>query len=189
MIPAENLSAYGYNRLVLENWVEAHIPNHLIVHLPAIYGDHLKKNFLYDYIHVIPGLLTLAKFRELSRKTPELADYYKDRQDGFMKCRTLTESETAHLKALFRSLGFSALNFTDSRSVYPFYWLRHLWVDFSIARQNGLSRINLVTPPLSAAEVHEALSGKSFDNPLPKPPSPTICAANTAPSMEAGTAI
>ena len=166
----KDLTAYGANRLVLEKWVEENIPNSMIVHLPAIYGDYLKKNFLYDYIHVIPGLLTESKLQELSPKAPELRDFYLPRGDGFYKCRELTEEERGHLKTVFRALGFSALNFTDSRSVYQFYWLKHLWEHLEIARSNHLRRINLVTPPLSVRQVFKALSGRDFENQLQKAP-------------------
>ena len=61
----EDLSAYGKYRLYLEQWVEENVNDHLIVRLPAIYGIHMKKNFIYDYIHVIPAMLNQAKY-ELS---------------------------------------------------------------------------------------------------------------------------
>ena len=36
--PAENLPAYGKNRLQLEQWVREDFPDALIVRLPALYG-------------------------------------------------------------------------------------------------------------------------------------------------------
>ena len=56
VIRTEDLSAYGKNRRYLEQWVEENVKDHLIVRLPAIYGIHMKKNFIYDYIHVIPAM-------------------------------------------------------------------------------------------------------------------------------------
>ena len=38
--------------------------------LPAIYGIHMKKNFIYDYIHVTPAMLNQAKYEELKEKDP-----------------------------------------------------------------------------------------------------------------------
>ena len=44
----EGLSAYGKNRLLLEEWVRSDWPDALIVRLPALYGRGIKKNFLYE---------------------------------------------------------------------------------------------------------------------------------------------
>ena len=169
-IKAENLSAYGANRLYLEQWVEQNIENSLIVRLPAIYGKNLKKNFLYDYIHVIPSLLTEAKLKELLPSAPRLEEYYVPQGNGFCKCRELDAAERRMLKELFQTLGFSALNFTDSRSEYQFYALKNLWGHIEIARANHLKRLNITTPPLSVAEVYRRLSGKEFTNILSRPP-------------------
>jgi hypothetical protein len=53
----------------LKKWVEENYNEHLIVRLPAIYGENLKKNFIYDYINYIPAMLTEEKYSELSKKT------------------------------------------------------------------------------------------------------------------------
>ena len=164
------LSAYGINRLALEQWVREHVPDSLILHLPAIYGKGLKKNSLYDYIHRIPAMLTEAKLSELAAKAPVLGEYYLPQNNGFAKCRPLGEEEEKTLRALFLRLGFSALNFTDSRSVYQFYALKDLWGHIETARARGLRALNLATPPLSAAEVYRSLTGEDFFNELAKPP-------------------
>lgn len=41
--PAENLPAYGKNRLQLEQWVREDFPDALIVRLPALYGIGIKR--------------------------------------------------------------------------------------------------------------------------------------------------
>ena len=169
-ISSDDLSAYGANRLALEQWVGENIPGSLIIRLPAIYGKGLKKNFLYDYIHVIPAMLTGEKLNELSAKAPELSEYYIDQGTGFYKCTHLSADEEASLKRTFRDLGFSALNFTDSRSVYQFYALKDLWAHIEQALSFGLTRLNITSPPLSVSEVFRELSGKEFVNHLARPP-------------------
>lgn len=164
-----SLTAYGKNRYLLEQWVASHYPS-LIVRLPAIYGKNLKKNFLYDYIHYIPALLKSDKYHELLQKEPRLSQYYRDVNNGYYRCRDLTQEETLLLKGIFERLGFSALHFTDSRSKYQFYPLSRLWDDISLALAHHAERINLVTPPVSVSELHRALSGKPFENILEKPP-------------------
>jgi nucleoside-diphosphate-sugar epimerase len=42
---------YGQHRLEVEEFVAARFANHAIVRLPALFGDGLKKNALYDLIH------------------------------------------------------------------------------------------------------------------------------------------
>ncbi len=170
VIDETNLSAYGRNRLKLEQWVENKVKNSLVVRLPAIFGKGLKKNFLYDYIHLIPAMLTETKMCELSAHEPQLKSFYSRQNNGFWSCNKLSKSEEEHLKSVFRSLGFSALNFTDSRSVYQFYALKHLCQHIQVGRDHHLSRLNLTTPPISAADVYQMLCRGSFRNWLPKEP-------------------
>lgn len=70
------------------------------------------------------------------------------------------------LKRKFRSLGFSALNFTDSRSIYQFYPLMRLWDDIKTARKNGIKLWHPATEPVSSGEIYQYLSGKEFVNEL-----------------------
>lgn len=164
------LTAYGRNRLMLEQWVETHCPRHLIVRLPAIFGANLKKNFLYDYIHVIPAMLKADKYAELAAKDELIREHYIDMENGFFKCLTEDKAIRKALKSSFEKVGFSALNFTDSRSVYQFFDLSYLYDAIENCLAKGIRKINLVTPPVSTAEVFEHLSGRSFENHLDKPP-------------------
>ena len=66
-IPADDgLPAYGANRRQLECWVREDFPHALIVRLPALYGDGLKKNFLYDLHTITPSMLKQEKYAELA---------------------------------------------------------------------------------------------------------------------------
>lgn len=170
VIEVGRLSPYGANRHALEAWVEKHCENFLIVRLPAIYGINLKKNFLYDYIHVIPSMLTEAKLKELSVREPALLEYYSHQENGFFRCRRLVQNEATVLRAHFRAIGFSALNFTDSRSRYQFYPLDRLWEHLEAAMQQGLRKLNITTAPIEIAELYQYLEGNSFYNELNKPP-------------------
>lgn len=42
----EGLHPYGANRAYLEKWVQENISDYLIVRLPGLYGENLKKNFI-----------------------------------------------------------------------------------------------------------------------------------------------
>ena len=164
-IDTENLHPYGLNRYRLEEWVRSNYEDALIVRLPGLFGRNIKKNFIFDYINVIPTMLKDKKFLELSEKDPELKKYYKCADNGFYKVKEEIDNKD-YLKGIFRKLGFSALNFTDSRSVYQFYNLDRLWEDIKIALSNDISLLHLATEPISAGEVYSYLTGESFVNEL-----------------------
>ena len=163
-IATDGLHAYGYNRFLLEEWVREHDPNALIVRLPGLFGKNLKKNFIYDYIHRIPFMLKENKFLEFSAGFPELGEYYEKLDNGFYRCRKLNSEEESSAKKIFRQLGFSALVFTDSRSIFQFYPLNRLWNDIQTALSAGLELWNPATEPVSAAELYRYLSGRDFTN-------------------------
>ena len=165
VIDTENLHPYGYNRYQLEIWVRENYPDALIIRLPGLFGQNIKKNFIYDYINVIPFMLKEEKFRELVEKDSELAEYYELQENGFYKVN-VPENKKEELKAKFKALGFSALNFTDSRSVYQFYNLGRLWSDIQIALDKGIKLWHPATEPVSAGEVFKHLTGTDFVNEL-----------------------
>ena len=164
------LTPYGRNRLSLEKWVEENYEEHLIVRLPAIYGENIKKNFIYDYINYIPAMLTEDKYLELSKIDLLIKDSYYQLDNGFYKCRDLNDIAKKSLKESFASVGFSALNFTDSRSVYQFLWLKNLYGYITDCLEKGIRKINLVTPPISVCELYEYLTGEVFENITNKKP-------------------
>ena len=164
-IDTENLHPYGYNRYLLEKWVRERFPNALIVRLPGLYGKNIKKNFIYDYINVIPSMLKTNIFLELIERDPEIKNYYSLQDNGFYKVN-VSESQRDLLKEKFMKIGFSAINFTDSRSVYQFYNLNRLWNDIKVALSEELLLWHPATEPVSAEEVYKYLTGKTFVNEL-----------------------
>lgn len=164
-IDTENLHAYGYNRYQLELWVREKYPDALIIRLPGLFGKNIKKNFIYDFINVIPFMLKKEKFEELLAKDSDLEKYYIFQENGFYKVN-VAENDRALLKDKFKKLKFSALNFTDSRSVYQFYNLADLWRDINIALDAGIKLWHPATAPVSAGKVYKYLTGEEFVNEL-----------------------
>ncbi len=163
------LHPYGYNRYQLELWVREKYPDALIIRLPGLFGNNIKKNCIYDYINVIQFMLNANKYDELVSIDERLINYYKLQENGFYKVDVIGE-ETEKLKDIFRRLGFSALNFTDSRSVYQFYNLAHLWEDIQILLGTDVQIWHPATEPVSAAEVYQYLTGNVFLNELANTP-------------------
>lgn len=172
-IDTDNLHPYGYNRYLLEQWVQQHMEDYLIVRLPGLFGKNIKKNFIYDYIHVLPAMLTEDKIMTLQETAKNLGDdlmkYYKKQDNGFYKYIPLEDNaerkeQEKHLRELFDKLGFSALQFTDSRGIFQFYDLSKLYQDIETALQNTIQLLNIATEPVSVAEVYERLEGKAFVN-------------------------
>lgn len=168
-IDESRLQPYGLHRYMLEQWTREHFPEALIVRLPGLFGKNLKKNFIYDFIHRIPSMLSTGKFEELSKKAPELEEYYALQDNGFYKAAVPAEKEE-EVKAIFSTLGFSALNFTDCRSRFQFYNLARLWDDIQVAGKNEIRLLHLATEPVSAGEVYEFLKGEQFSNKMDTPP-------------------
>lgn len=170
VIHTEKLHAYGLNRYRLEQWTRENYPDALILRLPGLYGMNIKKNFIYDIINVIPSMLKDEKFQELIEKEPKLRGYYELQKNGFFKCKTLDKSEKEYLKEVFKQLGATALNFTDSRSVYQFYPLSRLWDDIQIALHHELIIWHPATQPVSAGDVYQYLTGQTFNNHITEKP-------------------
>lgn len=164
-VDTDGLHAYGYNRYQLEIWVRDHYPNSLIIRLPGLFGKNIKKNFIYDFINIIPFMLEEDKYRELVEDEPVLGRYYQLQNNGFYKVG-VAESDRESLKQVFLRLGFSALNFTDSRSRYQFYNLGRLWDNMNTALGAGITLWHPATEPISAGELYRFITGKDFSNEL-----------------------
>jgi len=167
----DRLTPYGQNRLYLENEVRKLYPEALVIRLPALFGEGLKKNFIYDLINFIPPMLKKTKFEELCAQAPQLGNFYKeDKNDFFRLVVNVADDEKTKLKVLFEELGFSALNFTDSRSRFSFYYLKHLWEHIEKLLNNKITLAHMATEPVSAGDIYQAVFDKTFFNEtMPQP--------------------
>ena len=163
-VDTDGLHPYGYDRYLLEQWARENYPDALVIRLPGLFGINIKKNFIYDMINRIPSMLKPGKYEELSGQAPELAGYYILQENGFYKCRQLETEERVRLRKTFMDLGFTALNFTDSRSRFQFYPLARLWDDIQVALKYGVRLWHPATEPISATEVYRAVYGREFVN-------------------------
>lgn len=169
VVNTEHLTAYGLHRYMLEQSAQKIVPDCHILRLPALFGKNIKKNYIYDLIHFFPAMLNKEKYDHFSTVEPIVADCYKLQDNGLYKLIIPKEWEHA-LRLAFERLSFSALNFTDSRSVFQFYNLAYLWEHIEMTIANNLSLLHLATEPLSASEVYQEICGKKFDNEIVEKP-------------------
>ncbi len=168
-IDVDGLQPYGLDRYRLEQWVGENIKNHHIIRLPGLFGKNIKKNFIYDLINIIPSMLNEKKYSELSEKNGLIAESYKRQDNGFyrLSCR---DDEKKELRQAFLDIGFSALNFTDSRGVFQFYNLAQLWKHIDIIIKNDLSLVNMAVEPVCTADIYKEVTGDEFVNEIAAAP-------------------
>lgn len=170
-IVTKDLQPYGLHRYYLEKWVEENCKDHLIVRLPGLYGENIKKNFIYDLIHIIPSMINEDKFTELSKRDKAVENYYiKNTADGFYRCKELSDVEKTKLKDYFNNIGFSALHFSDSRGIFQYYNLSYLWKHLSIALKNRITKLNIATEPISISELAWHVNKLDFKNEITENP-------------------
>lgn len=168
-VDTEGLHPYGRNRYYLEELVQKSGIPAAVVRLGALYGQGLKKNFLFDMINVIPALLSEEKFAQLTAGDDTLTRFYAKQANGFFKCRELDENEREFLKAYFENTGFTALNFTHSEAGFQFYNLDYLWQHINAALEAELPLVHLASAPTTAGEIYAHIKGAPFNNILQSP--------------------
>ena len=170
-ISEENhVQPYGLHRLKVEQWVQSNIPEHLIVRLPAIYGQNIKKNFIYDIICKIPAMLNEAHYNKLKTVSDRASEFYHRDIKGYYHLNNLTGKAKDDLMFFLNQLNFNATHFTDSRSVFQFYPLAYLWQHIETALQHPIKLLHLATEPVSAEALYRHVTGESFVNEIHSAP-------------------
>ena len=157
----QNKLAYGKHRRVLETFCEENFDDCLVVRLPAIFGEGLRKNFVFDLINPVPTLLTSEKLNELQYALglaeAKLLDeiYDIDPSTGMYKVDRTALAQNKNRESLetaVTELGYSATYFHNRDTTYQYYDMTRLWTDITVAQ-------NLAMPPLKASEIHNRLLG------------------------------
>jgi len=157
-IDENGLHAYGYNRYQLEKWCTENIKNCHIMRLPGLFGKNIKKNFIYDIIHVLPSVLNSAKFNDFSLREAIIGDCYIKQDNGFYKLKHVEKDVRSDLIKAFERLNFSALNFTDSRAVFQLYNLKYLFPHIEFAIKNDIKLLHLAVEPVSSGEIYNIIN-------------------------------
>ena len=171
--------AYGKHRRHAEEIIAPLFPEHLIVRLPALFGDGLKKNFLYDLMNQEPSFITKDPFKALldALSTEDkqcLTPYYHyDPEKGvyfFAKEVARAEGVRDTLRTILSRAGVSALNFTHAQSRFQFYNLDYIWKDITHGLDENLRCLHLAPEPIAANEIARRFFNINFTNDNGKTP-------------------
>lgn len=162
--------SYGKNRYHFEKWVKNNFDDYLIIRLPALFGEGLKKNFIYDLLNPLPSIILNNKWEELERNLSNekfniLRKIYinKDNENYILNKKSIKDLKKKGMEIL-KEYGFLSINFTDSRSFFPFYNLENLSKDINIAINNNLKIVNFSVEPVGCKEIVEIIFNKKFEN-------------------------
>lgn len=167
----ESATPYGVNRRRLEVFVTERFPNALIVRLPALFGTGLKKNFLFDLLNPLPSMVPPAGLEQLeSAVGPSLSFTLRglypldDTLGMHVVDRAALNQSPARgaLETAVADAGLTALRFTNPESQFQFYDMRALWRDIERGLENTLNTLHLAPQPLSASQVHRAITGQAM---------------------------
>jgi len=169
----EDGKAYGRNRRELEKQVMGSFDCH-VLRLPALFGQGLKKNFIFDLMNPIPSFVPSVRFeeltgqfgpddRELLRRAfafdSKLAVWRFDRR-SFPR----GSGEADVLERAFRGAGLLSASFTNSESRFQLYNIERLAEDIDRCIDAGIRVLNVCSTPLRAADIHRELLGAPFEN-------------------------
>lgn len=154
-----NLHTYGKNRFLLEKWVEQNVKDYHIVRLPAIYGNNLKKNYIYDLISPVPKFLEIEDYINVEKEFPTIFLYYKKNGEIFYNI-----NKDSKLSSYFLNSKYNSLRFTDSRSIYQYFDLRKLDKIVELVISNSIKVLNCVTEPIQSDLLYKKINGTEFNN-------------------------
>ncbi len=157
--------AYGVNRRYLEKSLE-NICNKLhIIRLPALFGDGLKKNFIFDLINQVPSFFNSKKFNQLSlfdnNKHYDLSRYYEYHPKKDLYLLNRNAFDRASIKTKKELLIFlndaksSSIYFHSHKSTYQFYNLNNLFKDIIKVIDNDINTMHLNSEPIQTNEIYK----------------------------------
>jgi nucleoside-diphosphate-sugar epimerase len=155
---------YGLHRLQLEKWVAEHIKDHHIIRLPGIYGRNLKKNLIFDLIYGVFPILKLELYERLRSSDPFFETVYRPSSAGHYYLHSFCADDLRRIRRVMNHLEIDALQYTDSRGIYQYYDLKNLWKHIRTAVQNEIRVLNIAPEPISAKELVEFVTRRSFRN-------------------------
>jgi hypothetical protein len=164
---------YGKNRKYLEDACAEIFENLIILRLPALFGNSLKKNFIYDILNPIPSYFTFNKYEELQsllskRDFVSLNRFYKSSHILNMMELNRDKFNVSDKKKYFEEtindLNVSSISLHSKQSTFQFYNLLNFKEDLKIIMKNNIALINLVNEPISTGELYKFIKNKEMPN-------------------------
>lgn len=114
-------TSYGKLRSEFEQFVAAQFPNqHLVLRLPSLYGNNVKKGFGRDIISAYPLYLSKHDYSRVASVFPDLDVYYRfDRSVNLYRYQGNQQND-ALVDALIEP-GLSPLNYYHSKSIFVMF--------------------------------------------------------------------
>ncbi len=169
--PITPKDTYGMNRLRLENFCRNNFSNFLLIRLPALFGEGLKKNFIFDILNPMPSMLTQYHYESItsclsSRLRSKLNFFYKynENVEMYFICRKslLQTGLKSEFEMEVTAKGLSALSFTSEKSKFQCYNLENLWKDINKSLSVDLKIIHLSPEPILASDIYFSVTGKKM---------------------------
>lgn len=176
LIDPETCHVYGKHRLLAEQAFEQQFDNLLIIRLPALFGRGLKKNFIYDLIHVEPKFITADKFPELlsrlsqEEQVPVTTYYAQDENRNYYLASDIPNNALHKLRQSLLTADFTSMMFTHHESAFQFYDLKHLWQDIKKCLELQLPLVNITSEPITAEQLAKSCCNRIFTNETAAPP-------------------
>lgn len=158
------LHRYKFERMILHEFNTVHI-----IRLPGLFGQGLKKNFIFDLMDKIPSMLNDKLFNNILAELSvndkvRIQEFYSPYNKAFIRKANLSREEKLWLRQVLGDIGVTSVNFTDSRSEFQFYNLNNLAVDIEKVVENDLKTLNLSTAPVRIDEIYKKCFGSVFVN-------------------------
>jgi len=185
----ETVTPYGVNRRRLEAFVAERFPGGLIVRLPALFGEGLKKNFLFDLSNPVPSMLTAEKLARMRAGVGTGLAALVDagyRWDEALSIHVLdrdvleASGRRQALEEAVAGIGMSAVLFTNPDSRFQFYDMTRLWDDIALGLAHGLPTLHLAPGPLRAGDIYAALRGTAMPQGTARPHAEDMRTAHAA---------
>lgn len=166
----ESDSNYGKNRKLAEYEFSKIFRDSYIIRLPALFGNNLKKNFIFDIINPEPSFFTKEKFEYINSilKDDILIKYYICNNDTqryiFDRNKAIKDNIRSYIKDILFSINETSLQFTNSNSRFQFYNLYNLYEDISKSIDNNINILNICSEPIPAKEIMKNIFNKEFNS-------------------------
>ena len=162
--------AYGVNRRHLEQSIKSIFPKTQIIRLPALFGDGLNKNFIFDLLNQAPSFFTVKKFMELKsnidQKDKGVLQFYAHNANSGLyildRDRFNCSAAKINVIRILNDIKYSSLFFHSHLSTYQFYNLDNLWADICIVMENEINIMHLTSEPISTNEIYRKIFSKDM---------------------------